>query len=224
MIRGVIFDLDGVVADSHPLHEEAWRALLSEQGVDPFSLDFIYSGLTRSEILEHYLGPLSEDELQKLGQRKDDLFSSKIHRVQAQPNFLRALDQLDAAGVRYALATSAGSGRTYEILRHFGITGRFAAIVTNKDVSYPKPSPEAFLEAASRLGLVPQEVIVVEDSVAGVQAARAAGMTSIGYAPAEKAKSLWDAGARDVIAGFPRDMMSYLQHLSETSPMPQTGD
>jgi HAD superfamily hydrolase (TIGR01509 family) len=224
MIRGVIFDLDGVVADSHPLHEEAWRALLSEQGVDPFSLDFIYSGLSRGEILEHYLGPLSEDELEKLGRRKDHLFSRKIHRVQARPSFLRALDQLDAAGVRYALATSAGSGRTYEILRHFGITSRFAAIVTSKDVSYPKPSPEAFLEAASRLVLVPQDVVVVEDSVAGVRAARAAGMISIGYAPAERAKSLWDAGASDVISDFPLDMMSYLQRLAETVPMSPTGD
>jgi beta-phosphoglucomutase-like phosphatase (HAD superfamily) len=80
------------------------------------------------------------------------------------------------------------------------------------------------LVAASRLRLVPQEVIVVEDSVAGVQAARAAGMISIGYAPAEKAKSLCDAGASDVISSFPPDMMSYLQRLSETLPMPQTGD
>lgn len=222
MIRGIIFDLDGVVADSHPLHEEAWQTLLSERGVSPSSLDFIYSGLSRREILEHYFGPLSEHELERLGQRKDELFSSKLHRIQPQPGFLRILDQLDAVGVRYALATSAGSGRTYEILSHFGIKNRFAAIVTNKDVSKPKPSPEGFLEAASRLGMLPHDVVVVEDSIAGVLAARGAGMICIGYASGERAKNLYDAGASDVVSDFPPDMVTYLRRLTESVSMSPT--
>lgn len=226
MIRGVIFDLDGVVADSHPLHEEAWRVLLSEQGLDPSTLDtgFIYSGLSRRDILEHYMGPIQGPDFERLGQRKDELFSGEIQRLRAQPGLLRVLDQLDAAGIPYALATSAGPERTYKILGRFGITHRFAVIVTNDDVTTPKPAPETFLLAASRLGFPPQEVIALEDSVGGVQAARAAGMICIGYARDRERKDLLDAGASDVVSDFPRDMMSYLQRLSESAAIPQPGE
>ena len=225
MIRGVIFDLDGVVADSHPLHEEAWRILLTEKGLEPaLDLSFIYSGRSRSEILEHYLGPLGEAERAKLGRRKDELFSRLMHRIRVQPGLLRVLDQLNAADIPFALATSASRSRTYEILDKLGITDRFMAIVTNHDVSDPKPAPEVFLEAASRLGLSPQEAAVIEDSVAGVQAARAADMICIGYAPGSQVQALRDAGASDVISDFPDDIVTYLQHVTDSVLIPQKRD
>lgn len=225
MIRGVIFDLDGVVADTHPLHEEAWRVLLSEKGLDSsLNLSFIYSGLSRREILEHYLGPLSEAEVTKLGRRKDELLFGLMHRIRVQPGLLRVLDQLDAAGIRCALATSAGRVRTQEILGQLGIANRFLVVVTNHDVSQPKPAPEVFLEAASRLGVSPQESAVIEDSVAGVQAARAARMLCIGYARGEQRQALRDAGASDVISDFPGDVVNYLQHVADSISIPQRRD
>ena len=225
MIRGVIFDLDGVVANSHPLHEEAWRILLTEKGLEPaLDLSFIYSGRSRSKILEHYLGPLGEAERAKLGRRKDELFSRLMHRIRVQPGLLRVLDQLNAADIPFALATSASRSRTYEILDKLGITDRFREIVTNHDVSDPKPAPEVFLEAASRLGLSPQEAAVIEDSVAGVQAARAADMICIGYAPGSQMQALRDAGASDVISDFPDDIVTYLQHVTDSVLIPQKRD
>jgi HAD superfamily hydrolase (TIGR01509 family) len=224
MIRGVIFDLDGVVADTHPLHEEAWRVLLSEKGLDPsLNLSFIYSGLSRREILEHYLGPLSEAAVTKLGRRKDELLFGLMHRIRVQPGLLRVLDQLDAAGLPCALATSAGRVRTQEILGQLGIANRFLVVVTKHDVSQPKPAPEVFLEAASRLGVTPHEA-VVEDSVAGVQAARAADMLCIGYTRGEQRQALHDAGASDVISDFPGDMVNYLRHVADSVPIPQRRD
>jgi HAD superfamily hydrolase (TIGR01509 family) len=225
MIRGVIFDLDGVVADSHPLHEEAWRVLLSERGLGPsLDLSFIYSGRSRREILEHYLGPLSEAEGERLGRCKDELFSHLMYTIRVQPGLLRVLDQLHAGGIPFALATSASRTRTYEMLDKLKITDRFVAIVTNHDVSDPKPAPEVFLEAASRLGLSPQEVAVIEDSVAGVQAARAADMICIGYAPVSQARALRDDGAIEVISDFPDDIVTYLQHVTDSILIPQKRD
>ena len=222
MLRGVIFDLDGVVADSHPLHAEAWRVLLREEGLDPsLDLSFIYSGRSRGEILEHYLGPLSQAECNRLGQRKDELLSGLMHRVRVQPGLLRVLDQLRAAGIPFALATSAGRIRTHQILERLGIAGRFMAVVTNHEVAEPKPAPGVFLEAASRLGVKPQEAIAVEDSVAGVEAARAADMLCIGYARDGQREALRDAGASDVISDFPGDMIAYLQRVIETDALPQ---
>lgn len=225
MIRSVIFDLDGVVADSHPLHEEAWRVLLSEKGLEPtLDLSFIYSGRSRREILEHYLGPLNEAERERLGRRKDELFSSLMHRIRVQPGLLRVLDQLHAGGIPFALATSGSRARTYEILDKLGITDRFLAIVTDHDVSEPKPAAEVFLEAASRLGVTPHEAVVVEDSVAGVQAARAGDMLCIGYAHVEQRQALLDAGASDVISDFPDDILTYLQHVTDSVLIPQKRD
>jgi len=225
MIRGVIFDLDGVVADSHPLHEEAWRVLLSEKGLDAsLDLSFIYSGLSRREILEHYLGPLSTAERDELGRRKDELFSSLMHRIEVQPGLLRVLDQLRAAGIPCALATSAARARAHEILGELRITDRFLAIVTDHDVAQPKPAPEVFLEAASRLGVSPQESAVIEDSVAGVRAARAAHMICVGYARGEQMQALREAGANDVISDFPGDMVNYLQHVTHGVSIPQRRD
>lgn len=225
MIRGVIFDLDGVVADSHPLHEEAWRTLLSERGLGS-ALDtaFLYSGRSRREILEHYLGPLSEIEIIKLGQRKDELFSSLMHRVRVQPGLPRVLDQLRAASIPCALATSAGRARTHAILDKLGITNRFLAIVTSHDVSEPKPAPEAFLEAASRMGVSPRDVVVIEDSVAGVKAARAADMLCIGYARGGHNQALRAAGANDVISDFPDNVINYLQRAADAAAVPQRRD
>lgn len=225
MIRGVIFDLDGVVADSHPLHEQAWRTLLSERGmVRPFDPAFLYSGHSRRQILEHYLGSLSEPEIAKLGQRKDELFSSLMHRIQVQPGLTPVLDQLRAAGISCALATSAGRTRSHDILGRLGIADRFQAVVTNYDVSEPKPAPNVFLEAASRLGVDPREAAAVEDSVAGVQAVRAADMLCIGYARGDRMQPLRDAGASDVISDFPDDMIDYLQRVADAAAVAQRRD
>src|SRR5579871_168897 len=87
MLKAVIFDLDGVVADSHPIHEMAWKALLVEAGLRPeaINVDFLYAGHPRREILKHYLGSLSDSEIQHWGRRKDELYelSAKKAAVKA---------------------------------------------------------------------------------------------------------------------------------------------
>src|SRR5262249_15651856 len=108
MLKAVIFDLDGVVADSHPIHEIAWKALLAEAGLDPKSLDvsFLYAGHPRREILKHYLGDLSEAEIQHWGRRKDELYERESENLRAKPGIPRVLMELQKGGVVCALATS----------------------------------------------------------------------------------------------------------------------
>src|SRR5438445_10364598 len=76
-LSAVIFDLDGVVADSHPIHEAAWKTLLVEQGIDSASLNlgFLYAGHPRRQMLRHYLGSMAPSEMGRLGRRKDDLYA-----------------------------------------------------------------------------------------------------------------------------------------------------
>jgi HAD superfamily hydrolase (TIGR01509 family) len=215
MLKAVIFDLDGVVADSHPIHEAAWKTLLLEQGLDSatLNLDFLYAGRPRREILRHYLGSIESAGMEQLGRRKDELYAVAAQQLTTKPGIPRVLPELNSSGLLCALATSAGRTRAHESLEQFSITRQFSLIVTGEDAAVAKPAPEIFLLAAEKLGVKPQECIVVEDSVAGVEAARAAGMRCVAYALPRFAASLAEAGADDVISEFPKDSPTYFKHL-----------
>jgi len=210
-LKAVIFDLDGVVADSHPIHEIAWTTLLVEQGLDraTLNLDFLYAGHSRRAILKHYLGTIEVSKLGTLGRRKDELYADAAILLKPKPRIPEILRQLNEDGIACALATSAGRARTYETLEKFGLTKRIAAIVTGEEAGTPKPAPEIFWLAARRIGVDPKCCVVVEDSVAGVAAARAARMKCVGFVPAEWFTELAQAGADDLISELPEDATSY---------------
>src|ERR1700737_3020313 len=101
MLRAVIFDLDGVIADSHLMHEVAWKAVLGEQGLDTdrLSMDFILAGRPRNEILRHYLGDLPECVIESLGRRKDELYFQSAEKLMPMPGLLQLLGQLEGHGI-----------------------------------------------------------------------------------------------------------------------------
>ena len=216
-LRAVIFDLDGVVADSHPIHEIAWSKLLVERGFDraTLNLDFLYAGHPRREILNHYFGAIPASDVEKLGRRKDQLYVEAAAHLKPKPRIPAVLCQLKKDGIVCALATSAGRERTYETLQKFGLTKQFAAIVTGGEADTPKPAPEIFLLAAARIETNPNCCVVVEDSVAGVSAARAAGMKCVGFAPVKWFGDLAGAGANDLISELPLDATGYFKGLLE---------
>lgn len=213
MLKAVIFDLDGVVVDSHPVHEAAWKQLLLEEGLSAagLNLDFLRAGHPRREIIRHYLGTLDQKTIERLSRRKDELYLREEIHLRLQPGIARVLAQLAEGGIPCALATSAGRSRSEKTISKFGIAERFAAVVTGEDVSAAKPAPDIFLLAARKLDAAPQNVVVVEDSLAGVQAARAAGMKCAGFAPADSLAELRNAGADDTIIAFPTDSLAYFQ-------------
>jgi len=217
-LKAVIFDLDGVVADSHPVHELAWKALLSEQGLDmaTVNLDYLYAGGTRQDILLHYLGPMRAEELEKLGRRKEQLYRSSEHQVRLKPGLLQVMDELDEAGIRFALATSAARARAMATLERFGLTTRFAAIVCGHDVRQAKPAPDIFLLAAQRMAVGPEESLVLEDSLAGVQAARAAGMKCVAYVPHARLAEFCGSGADEIITELPAHAPAYFGSFFKT--------
>jgi beta-phosphoglucomutase len=204
MLRAVIFDLDGVIADSHLMHEVAWKAVLGEQGLDTdrLPMDFILAGRPRNEILRHYLGDLPECVIESLGRRKDELYFQSADKLMPMPGLLQLLGQLEGRGISKGVATSAGRRRTWDTLSRFEIADRFAAVVTGEDVRLQKPHPQILELAAAKMGVLPAEALVIEDSVAGVQAARAGGMECVGYAESRRGPELLQAGASDVISEF----------------------
>jgi HAD superfamily hydrolase (TIGR01509 family) len=223
MLKAVIFDLDGVIADSHPIHEAAWKTLFAEQGLDAenLNLDFLYAGQPRGEIFHHFFGQLPDAKFETLSRRKDVLYTALVGALQPKPGLVRVLGELAAAGIVMAVGTSAQRRRTLETLDHFGIAGRFGAVVTGDDVGATKPAPEIFLRAAELIHAQPSNTVVVEDSHIGIEAARAAGMKCVGYAPPARIEQLRQAGADDLILEFPPSAVEYFSRIAGLDAPPQ---
>jgi beta-phosphoglucomutase len=204
VVRGVVFDMDGVIVDSHPAHRCAWKLFLESVGrfVTDQELEFILDGRKREEILRYFLGDLSSREILEYGMRKDEMLRRLGLEIQPIEGVIEFLTTLSEAGINAALATSAGRSRTEGTLSKLGITDFFVAIVTGDEVYNGKPDPTIYRIAAQRLGEHPKHLVAIEDAVSGVQAARLAGLRCLGIAKAPRAAKLQGAGAQAVVPDF----------------------
>jgi beta-phosphoglucomutase len=193
--------MDGVLIDSHPVHIEAWSELLRRlnRPLGLGEIDFILNGAKRDEILRHFLGELSRAQLEAYGRMKEELFRERMDRVRAVPGVDTLLLELRQAAIPCAVATSAARTRTRNMLSHLGLLQEFSAIVTGDDVSNGKPDPALFQMAATRLSTDPRQILVVEDALAGVCAAKAAGMKCLALGPHVRHRQFLQAGA-DAVA------------------------
>jgi beta-phosphoglucomutase len=196
--------MDGVLIDSHPVHRAAWREFLHSVGSEPsdHELDFILEGRTRSEILKHFLGDVSERELQEHGRRKDEIFRTLERQISPVSGVLEFLAKLEHCGVARAVATSASEIRTFATLERMGLGGYFDAVITASDVTAGKPHPMVYQIACQRMGADPAAALAFDDACAGVQAARSAGLRCIGVASNGLSAKLLHAGAERIIPDF----------------------
>jgi beta-phosphoglucomutase len=215
MLKGIIFDLDGVIVDSHAAHKQAWREVLASlrQEVSAAQLEFVVEGHKRDEILRHFLGDLSGEEARRLGQLKEECYGQVAHEVKLIPGVAEFIAAAQAAGLELAVATSAGRKRAEETLRHFALTECFRLLVTGDEVQAGKPDPAVFQRAAEGLGLAPEHLLVCEDAVAGVQAAKKAGMRCLGIAANGRQGLLRGVGADWVVKDFLQVSVSEVQRL-----------
>ena len=203
-IRGVVFDMDGVIVDSHPLHRRAWKQFLHSVSRDTTEeeLDFILDGRKRDEILRYFLGELSDEQIRDYGNRKDEMLrrlGDDARPIEGVIDFVAALRH---AGLRMALATSAGRARTCGTLSELNLADCFDAVITGDEVPAGKPDPLIYRLAASRLQEDPKHLLAIEDAVSGVKAATGAGLRCIGIAPNSRAQQLRAAGASPVVPHF----------------------
>jgi beta-phosphoglucomutase len=187
---GLIFDLDGVLTDTEEFHYRSWRRLADELGV-PFSraAGNELRGRSRGHALDLFLGErrVGREEREGLLARKNEYFLAQIADLEPDdlaPGALPLLHEARAAGVGLGLASSSRNARL--VCRRLGILDLFEAFVDGCSGLRPKPSPDAFLWAAGRLGLEPAGCVVVEDSEAGVRAGLAGGFRVAGVGPAER--------------------------------------
>jgi HAD superfamily hydrolase (TIGR01509 family) len=218
-IRAIVFDMDGVLIDSHPAHRAAWQQFLRSISiqVSDQSLEYILEGRTRTEILRHFLGELPPAQLEAYGKRKDDILRQLEHYIRPAPGVLDFLRELDRRGLTRAVATSASEIRTASTLERLGMGGYFDAVVTAADVSAGKPHPQVYQLACACLSVQPQQALAFDDAPAGVQAARSAGMRCIGVTSNGGSNALLEAGAEQVIPSFTGLAIDSILHSNSRS-------
>ncbi len=214
MIKGVIFDLDGVICSTDEFHYLAWKKIANQEGI-PFSrLDNnALRGVSRKESLELILRKskksYNEEEKEKMMADKNDCYRSYLQQM--APSFLsdevkETLEALKKKSLRLAIGSS--SKNTRLILDKLRLLDFFDAVVDGNDISHSKPNPEVFLKAAKALSLPSNECFVVEDAVSGAQAGKRGGFQVIG---------IGDAGHYDEtdfpISSF-KDILDIIQNVN----------
>lgn len=204
MLKAVIFDMDGVLVDSHPSHMTAWRKLLHLHGkqMTESGLELVRSGRKKEELLRWFFGDLTSDQIRACGQEKDTFFWEEMENIAAITGVPELLHELNRAAVPMAVASCGSRVRVQQILKQLQIRHYFPVVVTGDDVSRGKPDPRIYRITAAQLRVQPAESLVFEDSVSGVLAATAAGMKSVGIADKSRAQSLLRAGAVDALPDF----------------------
>lgn len=180
--NAAIWDMDGTLVDTAELHFRAWHEVAREQGREFTRADFAATfGRRNPEILRVLFGDrFDEKQIADLGEHKEELYRAAARRgVQLLPGVRALLEDLHRAGFAQAIASSAPHANLELIPRLTGIAQFFTAVVGMEDTQRGKPDPQVFLVAAERLGVAPPRCVVLEDAVAGVQAARAGGMKCI---------------------------------------------
>lgn len=183
MLKAVIFDMDGVMIDSEPVHMEAFKRLMQDLEIPferPYYLQFIGSTTNHmwTKLIQDYHLDISKDELM----RRSDEYVHQINGDAGYPvmeGVTLLIRKLHDAGIRLAVASSSGMKRLEATLEKMQVKECFDGIVSGTQVKNPKPAPDTFLAAAAVLGVEPQECIVIEDSLNGMKAAKAAGMICV---------------------------------------------
>jgi len=194
--KAIIWDMDGVIADTAPYHFEAWQQVFKKRGVDFTGDDFRRNfGQRNDTIIRNVLGGgLSPSEIDTIAGEKEENFRQRVRQnIKPLPGAVKLIKSLKEHGFSLALASSAPMENIRLIMRGLGINNCFHTIVSGGEVKEGKPNPQGFLLAAEKLEVAPGNCIVIEDAVAGVAAAKRAGMRCLAVTNTHPRLSLTEA-------------------------------
>jgi beta-phosphoglucomutase family hydrolase len=192
-IPAVIWDMDGVIADTGTFHCRSWQIVFKKQGIDFTEDDFqLIFGQRNDSIIGQTIGrEMTQSEIDSIANDKEVYFREAVKsKVKPFPGVTALLKTLKTNVIGAAIASSAPLENIKLILSEIGIADYFQAIVFGREVSEGKPSPQVYLKAAQKLGVEPNNCIVIEDAVAGVEGAKRAGMHCIAVTNTHEAAGL----------------------------------
>ncbi len=192
MIKGFIFDLDGVITDTAELHYLAWNTLAEQQSWKfDRTVNERLRGVSRMDsiriIQQHNQAELTEDELIELATLKNEIYVGSLNQISPNdylPGALELLEKLEVQGFKIALGSA--SKNSQKVLHQLNALEYFDVIGDGNSVAKSKPAPDVFLFAAEQLKLKPEECIVYEDAEAGVDAAKKGGFYTVGIGPSNR--------------------------------------
>lgn len=183
MIKGAVFDMDGLMFDSERLVYETWQMMMDELGFE-YNLEIFKNTIgLRTDMAESYYNSLYGERFcyQPLKQRSREIFLKRVSEdgVPIKKGLVELLEFLKSNNLKIAVATSTSAQTAHKIIRMAGVYDYFDAFVCGDDVRNGKPHPEVFLTAAERLSLPPTECVAFEDSINGIKSAHSAEMTTV---------------------------------------------
>ncbi|MEM8928007.1 MAG: beta-phosphoglucomutase [Bacteroidota bacterium] len=192
MIKGFIFDLDGVITDTAELHFQAWKKLANDMGWQfDRGVNEKLRGVSRMDsihiIREHNKADVSEEKLMELATSKNDIYVASLDQITPDDYLMGAQELLNLIRKEgFLVALGSASKNSPKVLEQLDAKKYFDVIGDGNSVSKSKPAPDIFLFGAEQLGLKPEECIVYEDAKSGVDAAKAGGFHSVGIGPKER--------------------------------------
>lgn len=203
---GVVFDLDGVLVDSHDQHERSWFLLAAEIGKPLTKEQFKESfGMRNAMCIPRVFRWAEADDpatIHALGERKEELYRALLAAdgIEPLPGVVALLESLAAAGVPVSLGSSTSQKNIEVCFAATGLAPFFGPNYTGaEDVTRGKPAPDVFLEAARKIGREPARCLVVEDAHVGLEAALAAGMRALAVTTTHPRESFLESGAARIV-------------------------
>jgi HAD superfamily hydrolase (TIGR01509 family) len=204
-LRAVLFDLDGTLANTDPIHFQVWQRVLARFDIplDEALYQSTISGRLNPEILRDLLPQLSQHEALDLAHAKEAEYREvAIAQLQPLPGLLEVLTTIDRQSLAKAVVTNAPRANAEFMLAALDLSDRFPTLIIADELAAAKPDPLPYLEGLRRLGVSAEDSLAFEDSPAGLRAAVAAGIPTIGIATSHAPSQLYALGAKLVIPDF----------------------
>jgi HAD superfamily hydrolase (TIGR01509 family) len=216
MLKALLFDLDGTLANTDAVHFPAWMEVLRPHGIEVTRefYDERLAGRVNADVVDDVLPDLSEEERRKLIEDEEERSRDRAAQIGPLPGLRSLLNEERRRGLTLALVTNSVQADADQILEPLELGGAFDPVVYPSEVSASKPDPAPYLEILDRMGIEAGEALAFEDSVTGAEASRAAGIRTVGISSAHTPEELKEAGVELVIGDFEdRALYSLLEEL-----------
>lgn len=219
-LAAILYDLDGTIADTDPVHFVAWQDCLNQFGIviDESIYKQRMSGKLNPAIIADFLPQFSVAEAEAFADRKEARFRELAKQLPATAGLLELIDWASARSLKQAVVTNAPRQNVHYLLKLLKLDRRFDAVVIADDLGIGKPDPAPYQYALKEFGIRADQAIAFEDSPSGVKSAVAAGISTIGITSAQHPDALHQLGAVFAIADFTDSKLWTL--LNEATLMP----